>query len=202
MTSFCLPFIVKYPDPKDFILEKCYEKKPDSYRLRIPAGKTLTTPIIIVGKPDENLNLDLTIDIGKEAEAVIKILTKASGAQNVNIKAQLIFDEAQGKGELLMRGMSTDHAKLNFDGLVQIGKKATGCVAHLKQEILNLSPHASVCANPSLKIGTNDVKAGHSAYVRNLNDEDLYYFSARGIKEDVAKKLLIDGFFGKERELV
>jgi len=195
MKNFSVPFTIEYPHTKDYILAKCYEKKTESYRLSIPSGKKLLAPIIIIGKPARNLNLDLTIEIGKDAEAVIKILAKASGAQNLNIKALLICDEARSKGEILMKGIATGHANLNFDGLVQIGKKATGCSAYLKQEILNLSPHTTVRAKPGLKIETNDVKAGHSASIRNLNEDDLYYFAARGINTETAKRLLVTGFF-------
>jgi len=97
-----------------------------------------------------------------------------------------------------MKGIAQDKAILSFDGLVQINKTAGNSTGYLKQETLNLSPNTTVRAVPALKIDTNDVKAGHSATVRNLNDEDLYYFGARGIRKEMAKKLLITGFLGKE----
>lgn len=199
MKNFSAPFTIGYPNPKDFVLKKAVAKKQGCYHLRIPAEKQLTKPLIIrIGKTARNLNLNLKIEIGKGAEAVIKILANAAGTQKLDLNAELMCNEAQSKGEIVMKGVASDHAHLNFDGLVHIGKKAAGSSAYLKQEILNLSPHTSIHAKPGLKIETNDVKAGHSASVRNLNDEDLYYFAARGIDSKTAKRLLVTGFFGNE----
>ena len=63
---------------------------------------------------------------------------------------------------------------------------------------MNLSQDTVVKSVTGLNIDTNDVKAGHGASIRNLNDEDLYYFGARGIDKDEAKRLLITGFLGAE----
>lgn len=204
MNSFILPFTIVYPNPKDYILERCYEKKQASYRLSIPPQQQLIRPLIIQFKnTPKNLEFELEIKIGKGAGAIVKMLIEASAKQDLRLNARLICDQAHSKGELVMKGVARDHATLHFDGLALIGKKGTGSSAHLKQEILNLSPHTSVRAKPGLKIETNDVKAGHSASVHNLNDEDLYYFAARGIESEMAKKLLIDGFFQSElKELV
>lgn len=196
MKNFSVPFTIGTPNTKDYALEK---RQAKIYRLIIPAGKKLTEPILIsFGSGTGNLDLKLEIEIGKKAEAVIKILAKSTGAQNLSINAELICDEAESKGEILMKGMADGHSRLSFDGLVRVGKNAAGSTAYLKQEILNLSPYTSVRAKPGLKIETNDVKAGHSAWVRNLNDEDLYYFAARGIESETAKKLLVTAFFENE----
>ena len=103
-----------------------------------------------------------------------------------------------GSGEIGMKGIAQDKALLNFDGIVNIARTGGGSAGYLQQEALNLSPDTVVKATPGLKIDTNDVKAGHGASVRNLNDEDLYYFAARGIGNAEAKRLLITGFLGKE----
>lgn len=192
MKNFSPPFTIVYPNEKDFILKKW---QANNYRFIVPAGIKLTEPILIsFEEAAKNLNIKFEIDIGKSAEAVFKILVKTSGTQKLSVNAELICNEAESKGEIVMKGVASDHAHLNFDGLVRIGKKATGSTAHLKQEILNLSAHTSVRAKPGLKIETNDIKASHSASVRNLNEEDLYYFSARGIESKTAKIMLVTGF--------
>lgn len=204
MNTFTLPFTIVYPNPKDYILERCYEKKQASYRISVPSEQKMIRPLLIQFKDaPKNLELELEIRIGNRAEATVKMLIEASDVQNLSLNAQLVCEGRQSKGELVMKGVARDHATLNFNGLVHISKDSAGSSAHLKQEILNLSPHTSVRATPALKIDTNDVKAGHSAAIRNLNEEDLFYFAARGIKTEKAKKLLIEGFFESElKELV
>ncbi|MBU0706198.1 SufD family Fe-S cluster assembly protein [Patescibacteria group bacterium] len=135
---------------------------------------------------------------GKGAEINTDIIAKSSADQDLSFNCEHDYAEKMGSGEIGMKGIAQGKAILSFDGLVNIRKTGSGSTGYLKQETLNLSPDTTVMAMPGLKIDTNDVKAGHSAAVRNLSDEDLYYFGARGIEKEMAKKLLITGFLGKE----
>lgn len=135
---------------------------------------------------------------GRNAEINTDIIAKSATDQDLSFNCEHEYAEKQGAGEVGMKGIAQDKAMLSFDGMVNIKQTGGGSAGYLKQETLNLSPNTTVRAVPGLKIDTNDVKAGHSAAVRNLNDEDLYYFGARGIKKEMAKKLLITGFLGKE----
>lgn len=147
----------------------------------------------------KKLNSQLTQTAsGKGAEINTDIIAKSATDQNLSFNCKHEYAQKQGSGEIIMKGIAQDKAILSFDGLVKINKTAGNSTGYLKQETLNLSPDTTVRAVPALKIDTNDVKAGHSAAIHNLNDEDLYYFGARGIDKEMAKKLLITGFLGKE----
>ena len=135
---------------------------------------------------------------GKGARIDTDIIAKSSRTQELNFSCQHEYAEKQGTGEIVMKGIAQDKALLDFDGMVSIRQTGSGSAGYLKQETLNLSPETTVRAVPGLKIDTNDVKAGHSAAVRNLSEEDIYYFGARGIGKETAKSLLITGFLGKE----
>jgi Fe-S cluster assembly protein SufB/Fe-S cluster assembly protein SufD len=58
-----------------------------------------------------------------------------------------------------------------------------------------LSKDALADAIPGLEIETNEVKATHSASVAQINEEEIFYLTSRGLSEDEAKKLIIVGFF-------
>jgi len=135
---------------------------------------------------------------GKSSEVKTDIITKLNKKQELNFNAEHIYYGKEGSGEITMKGVAEDQAILNFDGMVNITQTGDGSAGYLNQEILNLSKNTIVKAIPGLKIDNNNVKAGHSANIRNLNNEDLYYFGARGIEKDEAKKLLITGFMGVE----
>ncbi len=135
---------------------------------------------------------------GNGAEINTDIIAKSATNQDLSFNAEHEYTKKQGSGEIGMKGIAQDKAILSFDGMVTIKKTGSGSAGYLKQETLNLSPNTTVRAVPGLRIDTNDVKAGHSAAIRNLNEEDLYYFGARGIGKEMAKKLLITGFLGKE----
>lgn len=135
---------------------------------------------------------------GKGAHIYSDIIAKSTKDGELSFNCEHEYGARNGSGEIGMKGIAQDKGILSFDGMVNIRKNGEGSAGYLRQETLNLSPNTTVRAVPALKIDTNDVKAGHSAAIRNLNDEDLYYFGTRGIEKEMAKKLLITSFLGKE----
>ena len=47
---------------------------------------------------------------------------------------------------------------------------------------------------PTIRIGEDDVDVGHEASVSKIGEEQLFYLMSRGIPEDEAGKLIVNGF--------
>jgi Fe-S cluster assembly protein SufD len=51
---------------------------------------------------------------------------------------------------------------------------------------------------PNLEIETGEIAgAGHASATGRFDDEQLFYLQSRGIPEDVARRLVVRGFFGE-----
>ena len=51
---------------------------------------------------------------------------------------------------------------------------------------------------PNLEIETGEIEgAGHASATGRFDDEQLFYLKARGIPEDVARRLVVRGFFAE-----
>jgi Fe-S cluster assembly protein SufD len=51
---------------------------------------------------------------------------------------------------------------------------------------------------PNLEIETGEViGAGHASATGRFDDEQLFYLMSRGIPDEVARKLVVRGFFGE-----
>jgi len=98
------------------------------------------------------------------------------------------------RAEITSKGVLDDSAHGRFDGAIEITEQGKGAEAHLTEETLLLSPDTRVNAIPGLKIGTNDVQASHAASVTRLDDEHLFYFGSRGVDEQTASTLIVEGF--------
>lgn len=112
------------------------------------------------------------------------------------IEAINYFLAEQGTGEITMRGVAEDTAHVTCNGSIAIGLNGSGTDAYLTEDVLMLDSTAKVDAVPGLEIKTNDVKASHSATVRKVTPEDLFYFASRGIDERTAKHMYVTGFLG------
>jgi len=59
---------------------------------------------------------------------------------------------------------------------------------------LLLVPQATVNVKPNLQIIADDVKCSHGAAISDLEEDQLFYFQARGIDLDTARKALLFSF--------
>ncbi|WP_027020510.1 Fe-S cluster assembly protein SufD [Corynebacterium sputi] len=107
---------------------------------------------------------------------------------NVMYKGALQGDPASDKPD----------ARTAWVGDVLIRAEASGTDTYELNRNLILSEGARADAVPNLEIETGEIAgAGHAATVGRFDDEQLFYLMARGIPEDVARRLVVRGFFGE-----
>ena len=88
-----------------------------------------------------------------------------------------------------------DHSKSVYTGLIQIRKNANGTTAFQTNRNLTLSEGAWAESVPNLDIETNDVKCSHASTVGPIDEEQRFYLESRGIRPEVAERLVVLGFF-------
>jgi len=98
---------------------------------------------------------------------------------------------------LLVKGVFFDQAKFFYRGLVRIEKKAQKSHAYQKNQNLILSSGVDIDSKPDLEILANDVFCTHGSTTGYLNEEEIFYLKSRGLNENQAKDLLIEGFIGE-----
>ncbi len=60
--------------------------------------------------------------------------------------------------------------------------------------VLLLDKKSSAVAEPKLEIENNEVKASHAASVGKIDDDQIFYLKSRGIDEEEAKSIIVEGF--------
>jgi Fe-S cluster assembly scaffold protein SufB len=139
---------------------------------------------------------------GNDGESSIDWMFYGKGSERQTLNVRNIFDGRQGSGEILMRGITEDHAHTDCKGMIEIGLQGGGTNTYLTQEVLMLDATSKVDAIPALEIKTNDVKASHSATIARVTEEDLFYFGARGIDPHEARRMFVLGFLGDITERI
>lgn len=100
----------------------------------------------------------------------------------------------RSKSNLLIRGVFFDKARLEYQGLIKIEKRAQKSQARQKVQSLIFSPQCTVETKPDLEILANDVFCAHGTTTGQLSDDQIHYLQTRGIQTQKAKKLLTQGF--------
>ncbi|MCT1514930.1 Fe-S cluster assembly protein SufD [Dietzia cercidiphylli] len=83
-------------------------------------------------------------------------------------------------------------------GEVLIRAAAEGTDTYEMNRNLVLTDGARADSVPNLEIETGEIAgAGHASAVGRFDEEHLFYLMSRGIAEDVARRLVVRGFFGE-----
>ncbi|GAB3943866.1 Fe-S cluster assembly protein SufD [Corynebacterium tapiri] len=89
-------------------------------------------------------------------------------------------------------------ARTCWVGDVLIRSNAKNTDTYETNRNLVLSEGARADAIPNLEIETGEIAgAGHAATVGRFDDEHMFYLRSRGIPEDVARRMIIRGFFSE-----
>jgi len=92
------------------------------------------------------------------------------------------------------RGVLQEKAHAVFNGRVFVSKEAHKSISQQLNNNLLLSSEAVVDTKPELEIYHDDVQCQHGATVGQLDADALFYLRSRGISEEAAKQLLLEGF--------
>ena len=83
-------------------------------------------------------------------------------------------------------------------GDVLIGKKAFNTDSYEQNRNLVLNEGAKADSVPNLEIENGEIAgAGHASATGRFDEEQLFYLLSRGIPEDIARKMVVHGFFAE-----
>ena len=97
--------------------------------------------------------------------------------------------------DLLYKSALKDHAKAVYTGLIRIRKQAQKSDAYQANRNLLLSQGAKADSIPKLEIEADDVRCTHGVAVGPVDEDQLFYLSSRGIPQEEAEQLIVEGFF-------
>lgn len=144
---------------------------------------------------DKEINVKVSLEIpGTGIDIYGILLGKKQGKLQLNI--DIVHKAERTRSNVILKGLLTDETKVTFKGLTKIEKGAKQTNAWLSCYYLLLSPNAKGQAIPSLEILENDVKAGHATTASKPSKKEMFYLQTRGLSEQSAKKLIIEGFIG------
>ena len=96
--------------------------------------------------------------------------------------------------DLAFRGVLAAGATAVWRGMIRVDPGAQNTDAFQESRNLLLSTEAHADAIPGLEIEADDVRCTHAAAVAQIDKEQLFYLTSRGLDPAEAKSLIIEGF--------
>jgi len=96
--------------------------------------------------------------------------------------------------DLAFRGVLAAGATAVWRGMIRVDPGAQRTDAFQESRNLLLSTEAHADAIPGLEIEADDVRCTHAAAVAQIDREQLFYLTSRGLDPAEAKSLIVEGF--------
>ncbi len=115
--------------------------------------------------------------------------------QHFDVGSRVWHEAEHTTADLVTRGVLDDSARSVYEGVQDVGRGAWDTNSYQRENTLMLSDDSEADASPKLIINNHDTEASHSATVGQVDQQDLFYMTSRGVDEQSAKNMLVEGFF-------
>lgn len=137
---------------------------------------------------------------GENCHCLINGLYLARGAQHLDNHMRVEHNKAHGDSRQFYKGVLQDRAQTVFSGCIYVEKGAQKTDAKQHNSALLLSRNASAVGKPQLEIHADDVKCTHGATSGEIDDNAVFYLTARGIDRETAHGLMVYAFAAESFE--
>ncbi|MCB0996592.1 MAG: Fe-S cluster assembly protein SufB [Acidimicrobiales bacterium] len=95
---------------------------------------------------------------------------------------------------ILSKGITAGHAQQTYRGLVKVLRSATGARNHTRCDSLLLGPECGAHTFPYIEVKNDTAQVEHEASTSKVSDDQLFYCRQRGLTEEDATAMIVNGF--------
>ena len=118
----------------------------------------------------------------------------ANTGQNQDTGAKIIHIGKNTSSSVVSKSISKGGGLSTYRGLIDIKPGATGAVTHIECDALLLDNESGSDTIPDIRCGNTESIVAHEASAGKINEDDLFYLQSRGIGEEEAAAMIVNGF--------
>lgn len=163
-------------------------------RARTEAGATLHWVMGGIGARFTKSAIEADM-VGERSTALLSGVYFADHKQQFHYDTQQNHLAASCKSDLLYKAALRDEARTVWRGNIRVFPGAQKTDSYQANRNLQLSPRSRADSIPGLEIEADDVRCTHGATVGQIEDEPVFYLRSRGMPDQDARRLVVEGFF-------
>jgi Fe-S cluster assembly protein SufB len=131
---------------------------------------------------------------GRGASADIISVAVAGKGQHQDTGAKAIHLAPDTKSRIVSKSVSKDGGRATYRGHLKVAPGATGVVASVRCDALMLDDESRSDTYPYIDIAEDDTTMTHEATVGKISQDQIFYLMSRGLSENEAQNLIVQGF--------
>lgn len=128
------------------------------------------------------------------ARAEILSLAFAADGQHQDAGGKVIHVAPHTSSRIISKSISKGTGRTSYRGLLKVHRGATDVKSRVVCDALMFGKYARSDTYPTIKIDELQTQIEHEASVSKIRDEQLFYLTSRGVTEDEARGLIVNGF--------
>jgi Fe-S cluster assembly protein SufB len=114
--------------------------------------------------------------------------------QQADTGTKMIHIGKNTKSRIVSKGISAGKSQNSYRGLVKVHRKAENARNFSQCDSLLMGDQCGAHTFPYLEISNNTSKVEHEATTSKIGEDMLFYFQQRGIDEETAVAMIVNGF--------
>jgi Fe-S cluster assembly protein SufB len=149
---------------------------------------------------DGNLGSKLTMKypavvmVGPKAHGEVLSVAYAGPGQHQDAGAKMTHAAPETTSIIDSKSISKDGGRTTYRGLVRVEEGAHNVKSHVRCDALILDEESRSDTYPYMEIEEKDARIGHEATVSKVGDDQLFYLQSRGLTEQQATAMIVNGF--------
>jgi Fe-S cluster assembly protein SufB len=132
--------------------------------------------------------------MGEGARGEILSIAFAGKGQVQDAGGKVVHMAPNTTSTVTSKSISKDGGRASYRGLLKVHDGAKGSKSNVRCDALLLDERSRTDTYPYIEIDEDQVEIGHEASVSKIGEEQLFYLMSRGISENDAIMMIVNGF--------
>ncbi len=132
--------------------------------------------------------------VGEGAHGEVLSIAYAGPDQHQDAGAKIVHAAPRTTSRITSKSISKGSGRASYRGLLKVHKGAEFAKSNVECDALLMDSEARTDTYPYIEVEEDTATIGHEARVSKVSEEQLFYLQSRGIDEDTALALIINGF--------
>ena len=131
---------------------------------------------------------------GDDSQGEFYSIAIANNMQQADTGTKMVHLGARTKSRIVSKGISAGKAQNTYRGLVSMHPKAQNARNYTQCDSLLIGDKCGAHTVPYIEVKNNTARVEHEATTSKVDDEQMFYCRQRGIGEEEAVALIVNGF--------
>ncbi|WP_395540075.1 Fe-S cluster assembly protein SufB [Neotabrizicola sp. sgz301269] len=131
---------------------------------------------------------------GHDSQGEFYSIAIANNAQQADTGTKMIHLGRNTKSRIVSKGISAGRAQNTYRGLVSVHPKAAGSRNYTQCDSLLIGDKCGAHTVPYIEVRNNSSRCEHEATTSKVDEDQLFYCRSRGMDEEEAVALVVNGF--------